>query len=214
MKFKVQAADKGTGAEHTFVLDCSSAEEAAERAMVEGFLVSDVQPMKDGEALPRPPAAPPLAYQSPGAASNRSNASNVARRIATDIALGMLPVVGGGVLIYYCRQVPCIGVFGVVLGVCLIILGLIIATGVEVKPEDFPRSRNPRPRRNPAMVCPHCESKGTVRTERVMMKKGVSGTKVTAAVLTGGVSILATGLSRKEKLTKAHCTKCGNTWHF
>ena len=67
---------------------------------------------------------------------------------------------------------------------------------------------------NTAMICPHCQSKGTVRAKRVTQKKGISGTKATAAVLTGGVSILATGLSRKEGMTQAHCDKCGSTWCF
>ena len=65
-----------------------------------------------------------------------------------------------------------------------------------------------------AMVCPHCQSKGTIRTKQVKQKKGVSGGKATAAVLTGGLSILATGLSRKESATQARCSKCGNTWYF
>ena len=65
-----------------------------------------------------------------------------------------------------------------------------------------------------AMVCPHCHTKGTVRTKPVTQKKGVSGGKATAAVLTGGLSVLATGLSRKEHLTEAHCTRCGNTWRY
>jgi hypothetical protein len=51
---------------------------------------------------------------------------------------------------------------------------------------------------NPAMICPHCGVRGNVRTKFVDRKKGVSGGKATAAVLTGGVSMLATGLSRKE----------------
>ncbi len=67
---------------------------------------------------------------------------------------------------------------------------------------------------NPAMTCPHCETKGKVRTTKVKQKKGVSGGKATAAVLTGGLSILATGLSRKEEVTQAHCDKCDNTWVF
>lgn len=48
----------------------------------------------------------------------------------------------------------------------------------------------------------------------VTRKKGVSGAKATGALMTGGVSLLATGLSRKEGLTQAHCEKCGSTWDF
>ena len=67
---------------------------------------------------------------------------------------------------------------------------------------------------NSQMICPHCQSRGRVRTKRVTQKKGISGGKATAAVLTGGVSMLATGLSRKEAMTEAHCDKCGSTWRF
>lgn len=214
MKFKVQAADKATGAERTFVVDCSSAEEAADRANIEGFLVSDVQPLEANDNHVPPLAATPLEYQSLGATRPRPKTGNVADNIIFGLIFIVTPAAAGGVLIYYCSDMPCIGDLGVVLGFVLICCGLWsagLATGV-VKPKDLPQRR--RPRTNAAMVCPHFQSKGTVTTERVKMKKGVSGTKATAAVLTGGVSILATGLSRKEELTKAHCTSCGNTWHF
>ena len=69
-------------------------------------------------------------------------------------------------------------------------------------------------RQSAALVCPHCQSEGTVRTKQVMQKRGISGGKATAAVLTGGVSLLATGLSRKETCTEAHCSRCGSTWRF
>jgi hypothetical protein len=67
---------------------------------------------------------------------------------------------------------------------------------------------------NEHLICPHCQSKGTVRTKGVKRKKGISGAKATGALLTAGVSILATGLSRKESETCAHCMTCGSTWHF
>lgn len=68
--------------------------------------------------------------------------------------------------------------------------------------------------KNSAMICPHCQTKGTVRTKQVDRKKGVSGGKATAALLTGGVSMLATGLSRKETWTHAKCEQCGSEWDF
>jgi hypothetical protein len=46
----------------------------------------------------------------------------------------------------------------------------------------------------------------------VKQKKGISGGKATAAVLTAGISILGTGLSRKEKVSEAHCNNCNVTW--
>jgi len=67
---------------------------------------------------------------------------------------------------------------------------------------------------NAAMICPHCQRQGSVRVTHVTQKRGISGGKATAAVLTGGVSLLATGLSRKEQATQAHCGSCGSTWCF
>lgn len=64
------------------------------------------------------------------------------------------------------------------------------------------------------MVCPHCQVAGQVRTMMIKRKKGISGGKAVGALLTGGLSILATGLSRKEKSTQAHCDNCGATWDF
>ena len=66
----------------------------------------------------------------------------------------------------------------------------------------------------PNIVCPHCQEKGHVRTKSVKKKAGISGAKATAAVLTAGVSLLGTGLARKEELTEAYCENCGSTWHF
>jgi len=48
----------------------------------------------------------------------------------------------------------------------------------------------------------------------VKRKKGVSGAKATGAILTLGWSLLATGLSRKEEITQAHCENCQATWDF
>lgn len=67
---------------------------------------------------------------------------------------------------------------------------------------------------NSSMVCPHCQTKGKVRTKHVDKISGISGGKATAAVLTGGVSLIATGLSRKDAVTQAHCEECKNTWTF
>ena len=67
---------------------------------------------------------------------------------------------------------------------------------------------------NPQMICPHCQTKGCVTTKAANKKAGISGGKTTAAVLTSGISILATGLSRKEKMVEAHCSNCGASWMF
>lgn len=62
-------------------------------------------------------------------------------------------------------------------------------------------------------VCPHCGVRGRVTSRSVKQKKGISGGKATGAVLTGGLSILGTGLSRKEKATQMHCHNCNTVWH-
>ena len=72
----------------------------------------------------------------------------------------------------------------------------------------------PRANVSSAMVCPHCQTRGTVQTQKVKAKKGVSGGKATGALLTGGLSLFATGLSRKETVTQAHCANCGADWIF
>lgn len=72
----------------------------------------------------------------------------------------------------------------------------------------------PAPPSAARIVCPHCQTSGYVTTRQVKLKRGVSGGKATAALLTAGVSMLATGLSRKERTTEANCGHCGSTWHF
>jgi hypothetical protein len=64
------------------------------------------------------------------------------------------------------------------------------------------------------MICLHCQSRGGVITKSVKRKKGISGAKATGALLTLGWSLFATGLSRKEEETEAHCTVCGAKWHY
>jgi len=68
--------------------------------------------------------------------------------------------------------------------------------------------------KKPEYICPHCQEKGCVYTSQANRKRGISGAKATGAILTGGISILATGLSRKEHLTQAHCVNCDSTWDF
>lgn len=66
-------------------------------------------------------------------------------------------------------------------------------------------------RRQSQLICPHCQQKGAVTTRSVTRKKGISGGKATAAVITGVLSVFVTGLSRKEAETEA---KCGSKWYF
>lgn len=67
---------------------------------------------------------------------------------------------------------------------------------------------------NALLICPHCQNKGSVRTKRIMKKVGISGAKATGAIFTGGLSLIATGLSKKEQITEAYCDNCNSTWQF
>lgn len=64
------------------------------------------------------------------------------------------------------------------------------------------------------MICPHCQTKGYVTTQQVKRKSGIHGGKATAALLTCGISLLGTGLSRKHEMTEASCGRCGATWTY
>ena len=66
----------------------------------------------------------------------------------------------------------------------------------------------------PKTVCPHCQKRGCVIAKQVKAKKGVSGGKATAGLLTCGISLLAVGLSRKEMVTQARCKNCNSEWQF
>lgn len=79
--------------------------------------------------------------------------------------------------------------------------------------KEYDRSRLLGPIR-PQIVCAHCQVQGSVRTKGMEKDAGISGKKASAAALTGGISILATGLSRKERITQAHCDNCGSTWTY
>lgn len=63
-----------------------------------------------------------------------------------------------------------------------------------------------------AMNCPHCNGQKTVRVEHVKKKKGVSPGKIAAGVVTGGFSLLATGLAKKDEVNQLTCSACGMKW--
>ena len=67
---------------------------------------------------------------------------------------------------------------------------------------------------NSEYICPHCQQKGLVRIKNVKRKKGISGAKVMGALVTSGVSLVVTGLSKKDGMTQAHCDNCNCTWDF
>jgi hypothetical protein len=62
------------------------------------------------------------------------------------------------------------------------------------------------------IVCQFCGEAGHVTARMVQRKHGVSGGKATAALLTGGVSLVAVGLSRKGYVTRLTCSNCRMSW--
>lgn len=70
----------------------------------------------------------------------------------------------------------------------------------------------------PELICPHCQAKGKVRVQSHKRKTGYSAAKTvskgTAAMLTGGASLLGTGvnISRYAKGTRMHCGNCTTSW--
>jgi hypothetical protein len=63
------------------------------------------------------------------------------------------------------------------------------------------------------LVCPHCQTKGRINRSLDTAKGPISGGKATGAILTGGLSLLVTGLSRKTRVTRNHCGACNTTWY-
>lgn len=62
------------------------------------------------------------------------------------------------------------------------------------------------------LLCPHCQTRGSVEARAVAKGQGISGGKATGALLTGGISMLFTGLSRNQQVRRLHCRNCGTTW--
>jgi hypothetical protein len=78
---------------------------------------------------------------------------------------------------------------------------------------DTPKS-GVRVRPKSGIICPYCQYQGgAVTVKQIKVKRGISGGKATAAVFTAGISMLGTGLSRKQVVNELHCRNCGMTWH-
>lgn len=97
--------------------------------------------------------------------------------------------------------------------VVLLVLGFVgfCMYKINTSPEAVKR-REEMAAQQAKIMCPHCGERGGVTGVQVKRKKGVSGGKATGALLTGGVSMLATGLSRKEGAMAMSCRNCGMKW--
>lgn len=158
-------------------------------------------------------------YRLPDEASLREDIGpGVYEWIHTIISLGALGIFGWPVLV--CAGLPDIAMAVAVIGVCSFIFFLF---GPKPRSMVEESERNKRAEQNALIehqkqeariVCPHCQTKGFVTTKKVNVRKGIHGGKATAALLTGGVSMIGTGLSQHDEMTQANCSNCGSTWRF
>lgn len=96
-------------------------------------------------------------------------------------------------------------IFGVVIAGMMIYRSN-MSPEAQVKAED-------RRKAQARIICQHCQKTGSVTVRHVQQKQGVSGGKATSAILTGGVSLFAVGLSKKGWVNELTCSSCGMTWH-
>jgi hypothetical protein len=117
--------------------------------------------------------------------------------------------IGSGIISFAIYQFNGAGLVPAALFIAAFILFVFFAVALERigKPHGNPNPTN-------QIICLHCHMRGSVRTKAVSVKKGIDGTKAAAALLTGGLSLGLSGLSRRENLTEAHCDNCGSTWTF
>ena len=73
--------------------------------------------------------------------------------------------------------------------------------------------RKPKPDGSEMIICQYCQRRGGISLRKVKRKKGISGGKATAAILTLGWSLLATGLAKKVDQTEVHCSYCGMIYY-
>ena len=60
-----------------------------------------------------------------------------------------------------------------------------------------------------SIICPFCQTKGTVTTKN---KQDTSGVKMTGAFFTFGLSTMVTGLNKHQTRIEARCSQCKTTW--
>ncbi|MEJ2193376.1 MAG: hypothetical protein P8X73_00780 [Ignavibacteriaceae bacterium] len=85
----------------------------------------------------------------------------------------------------------------------------------DLNPEKVKQNRNGLSRTlNYEMICPYCQRKGQVRVKTIIQYKRINVVQATAAILTFGITLLATGFLRKEQERHAHCGYCNSVWHY
>ena len=85
------------------------------------------------------------------------------------------------------------------------------AEGRDARPR-YQVEQDAKAAREAKIVCSHCQTAGHVTTRMYQKKGSISGGKATGAILTGGISLVATGLARKGMVTQLSCSNCGMKW--
>lgn len=105
------------------------------------------------------------------------------------------------------------------MGTALFLIGVVAIIAFNIWVHDPELIRNQKAARRERaevqrrqIVCRFCGVAGRVRVSDVRRKKGLSGGKATAGLLTGGASLLLVGLSRKEATRELECGNCGQRW--
>lgn len=68
--------------------------------------------------------------------------------------------------------------------------------------------------KRPEMICPHCQTKGSVSVSSERRKAGLSFPKLFLLVFTAGISFFFVGLARKESYNEASCANCSAKWNL
>lgn len=101
-------------------------------------------------------------------------------------------------------------------GVIYVLIGFGIAGFIIYKTTFSPEARQQAMSRAEAqklIICSYCHQAGGVTVRNIQQKQGVSGGKATSALLTGGASLLAVGLSKKGMVNELTCSRCQMKWH-
>ena len=206
MRYAITGAHAKTGAERAVTLEADDEKTAVALAKQQGVLPYSVQPDCDSGA----PAAP-LQPKAEADLDARTAMTLVFIVLGISAVLLLLLVCNAFNLDFQLNYLVLIP--GVVASAILIPYLICLASMSPTERAAFSLDQK-LGYRNDAMICPHCQTKGKVRAKGITQKAGISGAKATGAILTGGVSVLAAGLSRKEDKTQAHCDNCGSTWTF
>jgi len=189
MKFRIVGADKSTGKDRKLVIEAPDEDAAIAQAKSQGVYTYSAK-----SVVEETPSAP------------QSGQSGNEYRVIIAVAGLMLT--------------PLFAILALIVSPVFWFLTIISITAflatidMDKVAKSIEATKKAEQGRQQKIICPHCQEAGHVTTRSVKRKKGISGGKAAAAVITGGLSVLATGLSQKENETEATCSNCGSVWYY